>query len=388
MTESNQNSSPLRVAQILGKMNGGGAEQVVMNYYRAVDRNKVQFDFFLDKGSRYVPAEEIKEKGGGLYLLCGIGRPLRYLRTLTALLRENNYSIVHCHLSTLSFLPLLAAKRAGVPVRIIHNHSTSGGRRELLRNAAKALLKPLAKMYATRRFACSEYAARWLYGTVPMAGLAEKTGGRGGEPVRIMRNAIDTELFRFDKAKRSRLRGEFGIPSGTLLFGHVGRFCPQKNQQFLIDVFAEIVRQHKKSRLIMAGTGNDIDLIRARVIAAGLSDKVIFAGQRNDIDCLYSAMDCFLLPSNYEGLGMAAVEAQCAGLYCILSDKVPREAKVSDGGQFLSLKTSAADWAFAAISCAGLRNDNAVEQVRAAGYDINVQAKELEEFYLKSEIGK
>ncbi len=379
-----KSNTPIRVAQILGKMNGGGAEQVVMNYYRALDRNKVQFDFFLFKISKLVPAEEIKEKGGGLYMLCGFKNPVRYVRTLTGLLRENKYGIVHCHLSTLSFLPLLAAKRAGVPVRIIHNHSTSGGGRELVRNIAKTLFKPLAKAFATHRFACSEHAARWMYGAAPAAELSEENISDGAQKkiVRIMRNAIDIGLFRFDASKRSLFRGEFGVAGGTLLFGHVGRFCPQKNQRFLIEIFKEILRVHPNSKLIMAGVGEDMELIRAMVVAAGITDKVIFAGQRSDVDRLYSAIDCFLLPSNYEGLGMAGVEAQCSGLYCLFSDKVPREAKVSDGAQFLSLRTHYADWACAAVSCAKLRNDKAAEQVAAAGYDINAEAERLCGFYI------
>lgn len=375
--------TPIRVAQILGKMNGGGAEQVVMNYYRAIDRSKVQFDFFLFKSSKLVPAEEIKAMGGGLYLLCGFKNPVRYVRTLTALLRENGYNIVHCHLSTLSFLPLLAAKRAGVPVRIVHNHSTSGGGRELVRNIAKALFKPLARAFATHRFACSENAARWMFGSAYAAELSEKSipDGARRKTVRIMRNAIDIGLFRFDGAKRSSFRGEFGVAGGTLFFGHVGRFCPQKNQRFLIDVFKEILRIHPNSKLIMAGIGEDMELIRAITAAAGISDKVVFAGQRPDADRLYSAIDCFLLPSNYEGLPVVGVEAQCAGLYCIFSDRVTREAKVSGGAQFLSLKTSPADWACAAVGCARLRNEKAAEQVAAAGYDINAEAEKLCGFY-------
>lgn len=374
-------NKPLRIAQILGKMNGGGAEQVVMNYYRAIDREKVQFDFFIFGSSKYAPAEEIKALGGGLYALCGFGRPIRYVRTLTKLLKEGGYEIAHCHLSTLSFLPLLAAKRAGVPVRIIHNHSTSGGAREIVRNIAKALLKPFAGMFATDRLACSEYAARWMYGNVPVTELSDENAPK--KSARIMPNAIDTSRYRFDKAKRAKIRKEFSISSKTLLFGHVGRFCPQKNQQFLIDIFREIVNQRKNSVLIMAGTGADMEIIKARVIAAGLSDKVIFAGQRSDIDCVYSAIDCFLLPSKYEGLPVVGVEAQCSGAYCLFSDRITREAKITDSAQYLSLKTPAADWACEAIACAQLRNPDGAEQTKAAGYDIYDRAEELSWYYLR-----
>lgn len=371
----------MRVAQILGKMNGGGVEQVVMNYYRAIDREQVQFDFYLFKGSKYVPVEEIKALGGRLFVLPTFRHPVKYVRTLRRLLTENQYSIMHCHLSTLSFLPLLAGKHAGVPVRILHNHSTSGGAREWLRNLAKFLLKPLAKLYATDRFACSAHAAEWIYGHVPVCDMEDTRAPK--KAAIVMRNAIDTELFRFSEKKRTQTRKELKVKQGTLLFGNVGRFCPQKNQQFLIDIFAQIVRQHSNSKLVMAGVGDDMELIRARVLAAGLADKVIFAGQRSDIDCLYSAMDCFILPSNYEGLGMAGIEAQCAGLQCLFSEHVPQEVKITRNAHFLSFKTSAHDWAFAAINLAGIKRCDSSAETAASGYDIIAEAKKLAEYYLR-----
>lgn len=371
----------IRVAQILGKMNGGGAEQVVMNYYRAIDRERVQFDFYLFKGSKYVPVEEIKAMGGRLFVLPTLKHPMKYLKTLRRLLSENKYQIMHCHLSTLSFLPLLAGKQAGVPVRILHNHSTSGGAREWHRNIAKALFKPLSRKNATDYFACSEHAARWIYGRRPTVGLEETAIPRGS--VVIMRNAIDTRLFRFDEDKRAEIRIEFGIEPETLLFGNVGRFCPQKNQGFLIRVFQEILLQHEDSVLMMAGIGKDMEVIRARVIAAGIADKVIFTGQRMDIDKLYSAFDCFILPSNYEGLGMAGIEAQCAGTQCLFSDRVPPEVKITFGAQFLPLSAPLRDWAFAAVNLAGIKRQDVSGDIAAAGYDINDAAEQLADYYCK-----
>lgn len=371
----------IRVAQILGKMNGGGAEQVVMNYYRAIDREQVQFDFYLFKGSKYVPVEEIKSLGGRLFVLPTLKHPIKYVRTLRRLLSENNYQIMHCHLSTLSFLPLLAGKQAGIPVRILHNHSTSGGTREWLRNFAKMLFKPLARMHATDRFACSAHAARWIYGHVPVCDLDDINAPRGSAI--LMRNAIDTELFRFSNQKRVQTRKALGVKSGMLLFGNVGRFCPQKNQQFLMDIFTQIAAQHSNSKLILVGVGNDMELIRARAVAAGLSSKVIFAGQRSDVDRLYSAMDCFILPSNYEGLGMAGIEAQCAGTQCLFSDHVPLEVRITPNAHFLSLNTSAHDWAFAAINLAGIKHNDAAEETAVAGYDIHTEAAKLKDFYLR-----
>lgn len=370
----------IRVAQILGKMNGGGVEQVVMNYYREIDREKVQFDFYLFKGSTLVPAEEIKALGGRLFVLPTLKHPMKYLKTLRRLLKENGYDIVHCHLSTLSYLPLLAAKQAGVRTRILHNHSTSGGAREWHRNLAKKLLKPTARANATEYFACSEYAARWLYGSRAVVPIYEED--TAAKRARIMTNAIDTERFAFSEKKRAEMRRELKIPESMLVFGHIGRFCPVKNQSFLIDVFKEISKQNKNTCLVMVGSGEDLELIRARAIAAGLSDRVIFTGQRSDPDRLYCAFDCFLLPSNYEGLGMAAVEAQCAGLPCILSQKVPDEAKIIPTTQTLPLG-NAADWACAALCCSGMRDKTAADKVAAKGFDIHKAAEVLTEYYLK-----
>ena len=375
----------IRVAQILGKMNGGGVEQVVMNYYRAIDRERVQFDFYLFKGSKYVPAEEIKALGGRLFVLPTFRHPLKYLGTLRRLLTENSYDIVHCHLSTLSYLPLLAAKQAGVKTRILHNHSTAGGAREWHRNIAKALLKPLARLNATEYFACSEHAARWMYGSRASVSLDETENGtdtRSAKRVKIMPNAIDTEKFSFSEKNRRELRRELKIPDSVQVFGHIGRFCPQKNQGFLIDIFKEILKQRKNSCLVMAGIGGDMELIQARAIAAGISDRVVFTGQRSDPERLYSAFDCFLLPSNYEGLPVVGVEAQCSGTPCLFSNRVTSETKLTSSAQFLPLGNPA-DWACAALCCSGTRNRDAAAQVAEKGYDIKQAAEKLAKYYLK-----
>ena len=374
----------IRVAQILGKMNGGGAEQVVMNYYRAIDREQVQFDFYLFKGSRYVPAEEIKAMGGRLFVLPPLKHPVKYFRTLRRLLSENGYSIMHCHLSTLSYLPLLAGKKAGVPVRILHNHSTSGGAREFLRDAAKQLFKPFARMHATEYFACSEYAARWIYGSRATAPLSEESHPQAKHRrVRIMPNAIDTKKYRFSEKARREVRKELNIPGKSLVIGHIGRFCPQKNQGFIIDIFREVLQQNKNAVLVMTGDGPDKELIKARAVALGVSSRVVFTGQRSDAERLYSAFDCFLLPSNYEGLPVVGVEAQCAGLPCLFSNKVTPEVRLLGTAQLLPLG-NAHDWACAVLCCSGMRDSSAPAILREKGYDIHSAAKDLADFYLRN----
>lgn len=368
------------IAQILGKMNGGGVEQMVMNAYRAIDRTQVRFDFYIFKGSAHVPIDEIKELGGRIFVVPPLKHPAAYYKAMKKLLARGGYTIAHCHLNTLSGLALLAAKNAGVPVRILHNHSTSGGARETARNIAKALLKPFARAFATDRLACSRYAARWMYGKKSRcAELRDPVPPRSC--VRIMRNAVDTRKYAFDPAKRAEIRRAFNIPQKTLLFGHIGRFCPQKNQMFVLDIFIEILKQHKNSMLMLVGEGPDKELITARVIAAKLQSRVIFTGQRSDADKLYSAFDCLVMPSRYEGLPVVGVEAQCAGLYCVFSDKITDEVRLTDGAHTLTLKDSAADWACAALCCANVRNERAAEQLAEKGYEISRTAADLLAFY-------
>ncbi|MBE6889901.1 MAG: glycosyltransferase family 1 protein [Ruminococcaceae bacterium] len=373
-------SAPVRIAQILGKMEGGGVEQVVMNYYRHIDRSKIQFDFFVFDSSSRVPEAEIESLGGRVFRLCELKNAPRYIKTLTALLTENKYSIVHCHLSTLSGPALKAAKRAGVPIRIIHNHTTSGGKREFVRNLAKAVLKPFCGKNATHRFACSRYAAEWLYGKKPVCDLSHTSASK--ESVYILRNAVDGSVFARDEEKRISLREELGIPHNALVFGHIGRFCPQKSQSFLVDIFSEILKIQPNSYLLMAGTGGDVELIRNKITEMKLSDRALLLGQRSDTDRLYNAFDCFVLPSNYEGLGMVGVEAQAVGVGCVFSDRVPTEVKFSDGASFVSLKCSLKDWAKAVLNA--VKNAAAPADLAAQGYEISVEAERLADFYLKA----
>lgn len=374
-------SVPVRIAQILGNMDGGGVEQVVMNYYRNVDRNKVQFDFFVFDSSKRIPEKEIEALGGRVYRLCGLKHISRYVKTLAQLLKDGGYKLVHCHLSTLSGPALKAAKMAGVPVRIIHNHSTSGGKRELVRNLAKAVLKPFCGRNATVRFACSEYAAHWMFGNSPVCGIQDENVSE--KSVRILHNAVDADFFKSDDSKRASLRNELGISPDALVFGHIGRFCPQKNQSFLIDIFAEIHQKNPSAYLLMAGTGEDFELISAKIDEKGLREKVLLLGQRSDTDRLYNAMDCFVLPSNYEGLCVVGVEAQAIGVSCLFSDKITQEVQIGGRVKFLSLDASAEVWAAAALAAA--ENDGkSPADLSVCGYDIVTEAKKLTEYYLKS----
>ena len=325
---------PIRVAQIMGKWLGGGVESVVMNYYRNIDRNKVQFDFICDEDSKYIPTDEIESLGGKVILIPPYQKPFKYHKELKKVLKEGNYKIVHSHISTMSFFSLWAAKSAKVPVRIAHAHSTTN-KQEKKKNLMKQVLRPFSKVFATDYFCCSELAGRWLFGN--------KTYDDG--KVYLLNNAIDVDKYKYDKKIRIDKRKELNLKDNDLVIGHIGRFVKQKNHDFLIDIFDEIHKQNKNTILLLAGDGPLKEEIQNKVKKIGLEKNVQFLGQRNDANELYQAMDAFVLPSLYEGLPVVGVEAQAAGLPCFLSTDMTKETKVLDSTKFIELSKSPKEWA-------------------------------------------
>lgn len=325
--EKSQKSEPIVVAQIMGKWVGGGVESVIMNYYRHIDRNKIQFDFICDEDSTNIPYDEIENLGGHVILCPPYQKLAKYLKFLKQLFREKKYRIVHSNINTLSVFPLYAAKKAGVPVRIAHSHSTSNPR-EWKKNLMKNALRPFSKVWATDYFACSELAGRYLFG--------DKAFDKG--EVKIIRNAIDVEKFKFDPEARKKLRKEIGIADDDFVIGHIGRFVQTKNHSFLVSMFAKLKKEKNNAKLVLVGQGPLINKIRQQADELGLAKDVLFLGQRNDVEKLYSVFDVFCLPSLYEGFGMVLVEAQSNGLAVIVSKNVPAEADFGNMHYFSNYK--------------------------------------------------
>ena len=330
----NKQEQPIRVAQIIGKWLGGGVEAVVMNYYRHIDRTKIQFDFICDEDSTDIPKEEIESYGGKVILVPPYQKAFKYHKELKRVLKEGNYKIVHSHINTLSVFSLFAAKCAGVPTRIAHSHSTTN-KKEKKKNLLKQVLRPFSKLFATDYMCCSELAGRWLFGN--------KEYDKGN--VYLLNNAIDLDKFKYDEKVRKEKRKELNISDDTLVIGHVGRFVEQKNHRFLIDIFNEVHKQKENSILLLAGQGPLMEEMKEKVKTLGIENSVIFLGQRNDINKLYQAFDVFCLPSLYEGLPVVGVEAQATGLLCMLSDDMTKETKVLDSTIFIRLNNTAEEWA-------------------------------------------
>lgn len=362
---------PIRVAHIVGKVITGGVDAVVMNYYRNIDKSKVQFDLLMDGNNKTPVDEEIKSMGGRVFKLEPYERSmLKNMRQCYRILKDNRYTIVHCHLNTLSVFPLCAAWFAGVKIRIAHNHSTAAkgeGKRTLM----KHLLRPFAKLFATHYCACSRYAGEWLFG---------KSTYASGK-VKLIQNAIDISRYSYNAEMRSKMREELNI-NRKYVVGHVGRFMYQKNHDFLIDIFSKIWEKEAGALLLLVGTGELEPAIREKVKALGLSDAVRFMGVRHDVPNLLQAMDVFVLPSFYEGLPVVGVEAQAAGLPCILSDAMTRETKLTEIAEFVSLSQPAAYWAERAIMrCNGFERRKTDDELKQAGFEIVTAADGLREWY-------
>lgn len=367
-----RDDEPVRVAQIMGKWVGGGVESVVMNYYRYIDRTKIQLDFICDDDSTNIPYEEIEKLGGKVILIPPYQKVFKYHNKLKKILKEGHYKIVHSHINTLSVFSLFAAKCAGVPVRIAHSHSTTN-KKEKKKNLLKQLLRPFSELFATDYMCCSELAGRWLFG--------DKEYDKGN--VYLLNNAIDLDKFKYNETLRKKKRKELGIKDDTLVIGHIGRFVAQKNHDYLIDIFNEIHKKNNNSVLLLAGQGPLMEEIKNKAKELNLDDSVKLLGQRNDANELYQAFDVFLLPSLYEGLPVVGVEAQAAGLLCYLSDDMTKETKVLDITKFMSLNNTPEEWADNILDdVKKYKRIDVSKEMTAKNFNIKEEVKRLEKYYL------
>lgn len=362
---------PIRIAQIMGKWVGGGVEAVVMNYYRHIDREKIQFDFICDDDSTCIPKEEIESLGGKVILIPPYQKVLKYHKELKKILKDGQYKIVHSHINALSVFSLWAAKSAKVPVRIAHSHSTSN-KKEWKKTLLKNMLRPFSKMFATDYFCCSELAGRWLFGN--------KTYDEG--KIYLLNNAIDVDKFKYNEEIRKQKRKELKIKDNELVIGHIGRFVQQKNHEFLIEIFNEIHKQNKNTILLLAGDGPLKEEIENKVKELGLEKNVQFLGQRSDANELYQAMDAFVLPSLYEGLPVVGVEAQAAGLPCFFSTDMTKETKVLDTTQFIELTHIPKYWADKILkTLKSFKRQNTTFEITNNNFNIKSETEKLEQQY-------
>lgn len=353
--------------------NPGGVESVIMNYYRHIDRNKIQFDFLCNSYEKIAYEDEILALGGKTFHFPARSKDyFGYRRSLNEFFKNHakEYHAIWvnvCSLANIDYLVL--AKKYGIPKRIIHSHNSQnmdGKLRGILHQRNK---KRIVR-YATDFWACSEDAAKWFY-EEPICSEAV-----------LIHNAVDVEKFEFDSVARDKIRKQLGWEDCFIL-GNIGRLHFQKNQSFAIDVFAELLKQEPNARLVFVGQGEDKVKLEEKIAELGLQDKVCLAGRQSNIAEWLSAFDLFLFPSLFEGLSVVALEAQANGIPTVASKGViPEEVVLNDNFKLYDLADGAKAWSTYAADELETREREEFKQIKynfmMAGYDIEHEKKRFE----------
>ena len=355
---------------MIGSLELGGSQSMVMNIYRNIDREKVQFDFIVDHPDRMYFADEIAKLGGKIFIMpTFIGRNVLEIRRKWNDFFQNHkeYKILHSHVRSYASLYLPIAKKYGVKT-IIHSHSTSNGK-GILAIVKKIMQYPL-RYQADYYMACSYEAGRWLFG--------KNVTKRGN--FFVIKNAIDAKKFSFDDEMRKSSRNNLGI-TDEFIVGYLGRVITAKNPKFVVEVFRELLNRQQKSKLLFVGDGELLSEIVSLVESYKISDKVIFTGSRNDTERMYAAMDVYCFPSLWEGLGISLIEAQASGLPCVCSENVPMEAYVTRLVHQLSLSENYSVWVDKILSLQNEKRKDTYEEIKESGYDIQASTTRIYNFY-------
>lgn len=363
----------LRVLHVLHSMNRGGAENAIMNYYRHLDRTKVQFDFLLTEPSNCQFEDEIVSLGGYIYRvpILKMFNPFSYIWAVSSFFDNHpTYKIVHSHTSSKSVFPLWIAKRKSVPVRIAHSHGShsESGLNGVIRNSLKFPLRFMSNHYV----ACGIDAAKWLFGD---------NNVRQGR-VKFFPNVIECSRFEYKEGVRRSCRHTLSVSDDTFVLGCTARFCYPKNQVFAVDVLNELLKVDCNIKLLLVGDGEQRAEIESQIAKYGLEDKVLLTGVVSNVSDMLQAMDVFLMPSFFEGLPLSLIEAQASGLRCVVSDGIPKEADVTGLVTFLPLADGAKKWAEVILCQKDYKRRSYMEELKVAGYDAETSAKKLEQYYL------
>lgn len=379
-------SRTAKVLLFVDRMRVGGIQTLLEELLEEFRAMQQPCDLLLlDDGEHYDLEDTVRQRGITVHKLKGIWlrRPWDFLKYQEAVrhffMEHHDYAAVHLNSGPKNYPILKYAKQYGIPVRIAHAHNTgfqtSSRAAQLLGHFCKGLLRH----YATHCLACSDLAGRWMFGS------RRVEEGR----VMVLPNGIPLQDYAFRPEVRHKMRAEWGAGPDTLVVGHVGRFTKQKNHRFLLEIFAQLHCRHPDSILVLAGVGELQEDARRKADELHLMDSVRFLGFRSDVADLLQAMDVFLMPSLFEGFPVTGVEAQAAGLPCVFSDTMTREAKILDAVEYLPLDMPASQWADAAARLAkGLDRQQACRILMAKGYDVHIMAEKLLEVYHSQDAGQ
>lgn len=370
-TRKNMIEQPIRVLQITGGMDMGGIENFIMNIYRNIDRNKVQFDFLIHQEKEQIFEEEIKKLGGNIYRIPSIKKIgyFNYKKELKNFFEKNKYKIVHSHYNELSGLILKVAKKCGIKNRIAHSHTSYPTYKNFFIKIFSKFLILQLKDKNILKLACSREAGEWLYGI--------------NSKFEIINNGVNPQEYIFNTKKRNEMREKAKLKANDIVIGHIGRFSNEKNHSFLIDIFNELLKINENYKLLLVGDGNTREEIEKKIKSLKLEDGIRFLGVRKDVKNILQGLDIFILPSIFEGLPVTLVEAQGAGLKCFISDSITKEIDLECGLiKFIGLDKSALEWAkIIDINKEYKREDKSLE-IKKNGFDIVLSSKILENMYI------
>lgn len=366
-------TEPIRVLHVLGATNIGGAESRIMDMYRNIDKEKVQFDFLVHTDKECFFNKEIRELGGRIYSVprFRMYNYFAYKKALETFFDAHcEFKAVHGHMTSTAAIYLPIAKKAGIPMTIAHARSAG------VDQGIKGKLTNWLRKHLSERtdycFACSRIAGEAVYG---------ERWVKAGK-VKVIPNAIETDKFVYDSAVREQLRNELGLQNAYVI-GHVGRFHYAKNHEFLVQIFAEIRKRKENAVLLLLGDGSLITSVKEQVKQLGLEQSVIFMGNQTDVAKYYQAMDYLVFPSRFEGMPGTIVEAQAAGLPCLISDSITGEVKVTELVQYASLNETPAEWADKVCAWKDKERKSHVDELISAGFDVKIQVKWYERFYTR-----
>lgn len=357
-----------RVLHVYPSMNNAGTEMVMMNLYKNIDREKIQFDFLVQRKGEL--DDEIRRMGGNIYYIENEGKT-KYFNKIYEFLKNNKeYNIIHTHTHAEMGIVLKAAKKAGLKCRIAHSHNSRSDVGKIVRFIKKIKSRPIKKN-ATHFFACSVDAGDWLF---PYKDIN----------LNIIPNGIRLNKFKYNQDDRLKIRNELKISDKENVICHVGRFAKEKNHEKVIDIFNEVKKENKNVKLILVGKGPLEENIKQKVKLLNLENDVIFLGNRNDVNEIMSASDLFLFPSLHEGLGIVLIEAQANGMKCVLSSNIPDEAKINESLFYKhDLNDATSIWANTVIRemKEDLDRTKQLEKIHQKGYDIKDVCGQIYKFY-------
>ncbi|MBR3645131.1 MAG: glycosyltransferase [Lachnospiraceae bacterium] len=368
---------PIRVLVLIERMDRASVATMAMNYMRYTDRDKIKYDFLVNREAHSDYEEEIKELGGQVYHMSPIyvNKLRQYKKQFRYFLAEHGeYDIIHSHLEEKSYWALKIAKEMGVKIRICHGHNRPTYMN--LMRPVRAYLKHRVRPYCTHGLACSEEVAKWLFGR------------RLGRQAFVLKYAIDTEKFRQDVIAGMQVREELNLGKG-LVIGHIGRFAKYKNHKKLLDVFAEVRRRIPDAKLVIVGGGNSPhevsykEKIARRAREMQLSESIVFTGIRDDVERIIQCFDVFVMPSFHEGFPLALIEAQAAGIKCVVSDEIDLECNITGDVEFLPLALRSSMWSNTIIRIYNKQMEDKSGLVKEKGYDIRDSAGTLEQLYIR-----